>query len=113
MILEISRRLLIQFEVHSFVLDIMVLGTTDSFGNICDTRDINEGQFYHYKIPLTPPLLETSIGNVNNVNTDAYPDGAADSSQGYMMGKTGGMLFTSFPGSMILYFNACVVFVWS
>jgi hypothetical protein len=61
-----------------------------SDGTPCVTRFINQ-DFVAVKIPLFPTLLSTSDPLVNNVNLNAFPNGAGNSDGAYMS--------TSVPGT--------------
>ena len=58
-----------------------------SDGTACVTRTTNPG-FQTVKIPLYPTLLSTSDPSINNVNTNSFPNGGADSNAGYMSTST-------------------------
>ena len=58
-----------------------------SDGSACVTRTTNPG-YSTIKIPLYPQLLSTSDPNVNNVNNNAYPNGAGDGNGAYMSTAT-------------------------
>jgi hypothetical protein len=57
--------------------------------NTCVTRYANTGGVSTFKIPLNPVPLDTADPAINNLNTKAFPDGAADADSGYMSSAFG------------------------